>query len=128
MTHVLDSGGVSRLVADRALIAALRQRELWPPEVPAVVLVECLTGDHRRDHAVNRLVSMCMVRPVDEPMARRAAALRGRSGRADEISAVDAVVVALAERLDSAVVVTSDPRDITRLAAQSPRAIRGLAV
>ena len=78
MTHVLDSGGLSRLVAARALIAALRQRELWPPEVPAVVLVECLTGDHRRGHAVNRLVSMCMVRPVDEPMARRAAALRTR--------------------------------------------------
>lgn len=128
MIHVLDSGGVSRLVADRAFIAALRQRELWPPEVPAVVLVECLTGDHRRDHAVNRLVSMCVVRPVDEPMARRAAALRGRSGRADEISAVDAVVVALAERLGSAVVLTSDPRDITDLVNETGQPIRVLAV
>jgi predicted nucleic acid-binding protein len=128
MTHVLDSGGVSRLVQGRALLALLRQRGEWPPEVPAVVLVECLTGDHRRDHAVNRLLSMCIVRPVDEPLARRAAVLRGRSGRADEIAATDAVVVALAERVDSAVVVTSDPRDITDLVDQSGRPVRVVAV
>lgn len=112
----------------RALLALLRQRGEWPPEVPAVVLVECLSGDHRRDHAVNRLLSMCIVRPVDEPLARRAAVLRGRSGRADEIAATDAVVVALAERVDSAVVVTSDPRDITDLVAQSGQKIRVLPV
>ena len=127
MTYVLDSGGVSRLAGDRAVLAVLRDRGPLPPEVPVVVLVESLTGDHRRDHAVNRLLSMCVVRPVDEARARRAATLRGRSGRADEISAVDAVVVALAERVDSAVVVTSDPRDITDLVNESGRQIQALA-
>ena len=45
---VLDSGAVTRL-AERsrdalALILALRGEGLWPPMVPAVVLVECLQG------------------------------------------------------------------------------------
>jgi hypothetical protein len=45
---VLDSGGVTRL-AERsqqaaALVEALRDEGLWPPLVPAVVLVECLQG------------------------------------------------------------------------------------
>nr|WP_159898758.1 hypothetical protein [Ornithinibacter aureus] len=71
---------------------------------------------------------MCIVRPVDEALARRAAALRGGSGRAAQIAATDAVVVALAERLESAVVVTSDPRDITDLVSGARQTIGVLAV
>ena len=128
MTYVLDSGGVSRLAGDRAVLTVLRDGGQLPPEVPAIVLVECLTGDARRDHAVNRLLAMSMVRPVDEPLARCAADLRGRTGRAGEITATDAVVAALAERVESAVIVTSDPKDLTDLTAQTGGDIRVLAV
>ena len=54
--------------------------------------------------------------------------LRTATGSAGEISAVDALVMAFAEGCDEPTVLTSDPRDLTRLAAQSPRAIRVLAV
>jgi hypothetical protein len=57
---VLDSGGVTRL-AERsreslALIVAFREQGLWPPKVPAVVLVECLQGHAGRDANENRFL------------------------------------------------------------------------
>jgi predicted nucleic acid-binding protein len=124
MTVVLDCGGVSFLAADRAVLTVLRERGEWPPLVPSVVLAECLTGDHRRDHAVNRLLTMCLVPDVDEPLARRAAALRTATRRAGTVSAVHAVVVALAERHPSSVVVTSDPDDVRALAAHAAAEVR----
>ena len=39
---------------------------MWPAQVPAVVLTESLTGDHRRDFHLNRLLRACQVRDVDE--------------------------------------------------------------
>ncbi|HQF02565.1 MAG TPA: hypothetical protein PK868_01085 [Phycicoccus sp.] len=126
MTAVLDSGGLSAIARERETVATLISRGLWPPEVPAVVLVECLTGDHRRDHATNRVIDLCMVREVSETMSRRAATLRTRTGRAASISAVDAVVVALAEGLENPTVITSDEHDVRDLSAQSNRAIRVL--
>ena len=94
VTLVLDSGGLTALAAQRARLHELRRRGLWPAQVPAVVLAESLTGDHRRDFDVNRLLRACQVRDVDEPQAREAARLRATTGRAGSISAVDAVVVA----------------------------------
>lgn len=116
---VLDSGGLSRL-AERSVVArerlrALRDADLWPPVVPAVVLTESLTGDHRRDVRSERLLSMCDVRPVDEPMARRAARLRFLARRG---SGIDAIVVAAAE-WGSRVVVTQDHRDLAALAVHT---------
>ena len=67
-----------------------------------------------------------MVREVSETMSRRAATLRTRTGRAASISAVDAVVVALAEGLENPTVITSDEHDVRDLSAQSNRAIRVL--
>ncbi len=116
---VLDAGGVSRL-AERsqrasALLAALRREELWPPLVPAPVLVECLTGHAGRDANVNRLLRTCTVgERVSEMLARRAAALRFAARRG---SAVDALVVASAE--PDGVVLTSDLGDLRALAAYS---------
>jgi hypothetical protein len=116
---VLDAGGVSRLAerstAAAALIAALRAAGSWPPVVPSIVLVECLTGDPHRDAAENRLLKACEV--TDElsvELCRRAARLRTQAGRG---SAVDAVVVAAAEPGGS--VLTSDPRDLRALAAHA---------
>ncbi len=115
MTLILDSGGVSALAGNRARLSELRRRGVWPPEVPTVVLTEALTGDHRRDFHANHMLGMCLVREVTEQLARDAAALRSTTGRAASISAVDAVVAALAARSSNPVVLTSDPDDLTLL-------------
>lgn len=113
---VLDSGGVSHLAARNrtrlALVRALRQQGLWPPVVPTVVLVECLTGQGPRDAAVHRvLTAVEVVELVPLSVARRAASLRAQARRG---SAVDALVVALAE--PGGTVMTADGKDVGLLA------------
>lgn len=114
---VLDSGGVSRL-AERtsqsaSLIAALRERDLWPPAVPSIVLVEVLTSQLRNDANTNRFLKTCDVgTALPVPQARRAAALRYRAGRG---SAVDAVVIATAEPDGTAL--SGDLGDLKAMAA-----------
>lgn len=113
---VLDSGGVSRLaVRSRrvaALILALRARDLWPPLVPSVVLVECLQGHAGRDAHANAFLKTCdIVEHVPERLARRGALLRRKAGRG---SAVDALVVAFAE--PDGTVLTGDLDDLAALA------------
>jgi len=116
VTLVLDSGGLSMLVRSRARLEELRRRGEWPALVPAVVLTEALTGDHRRDLHENRLLRTCDVRPTDEALARKAAALRTAVDRARAPSAVDAIVVALADDVGGATVLTGDLRDLRALA------------
>ena len=118
---VLDSGGVSRLaVRSRqvaALILALRERDLWPPLVPSVVLVECLQGHAGRDAHANAFLKTCdLVEEIPERVARRAALLRRKARRG---SAVDAVVVAFAE--PDGTVLTGDPDDLAALAESTDR-------
>jgi hypothetical protein len=114
---VLDSGAVTRL-AERsgwaaALIAALRAEGLWPPLVPSVVLVECLTGEGTRDAAQHRFLRACdVVEAVPVRIARRAAWLRARARTG---SAVDALVVAAAEPRGT--VLSGDLGDLRALAA-----------
>lgn len=113
---VLDSGAVTRL-AERsaraaALIAALRAESLWPPVVPSVVLIECLTGEGSRDAVHNRFLRTCDVADsVPIPLARRAAWLRTRARTG---SAVDALVTAVAE--PGGTVLTGDLADLRALA------------
>src|ERR1019366_2506541 len=60
----------------------LRRRGLWPAQLPAVVLAEALTGDHRRDFHANRLLRACQVRDVATAAAgRRRASPPGRARR-----------------------------------------------
>lgn len=115
MRVVLDAGGVSGLASDPAALAALIKVIEVPPRIPVVVLCEALTGDHRRDHGVNRLLRECELVPIDDTLARAAARLRTRTGRAGSISAVDALVAALAAETPSCTVLTSDPNDIGTL-------------
>jgi hypothetical protein len=116
---VLDSGAVTRL-AERsaraaALIGALRAEGLWPPVVPSVVLVECLTGDGPRDAAEHRFLRTCDVtETVAVTLARRAAWLRARARQG---SAVDALVTAAAE--PGGTVLTGDDADLRALAAHA---------
>jgi hypothetical protein len=116
---VLDSGAVTRL-AERsaraaALIAALRAEGLWPPVVPSMVLVECLTGDGSRDAGQHRFLRICDVTAaVPVTLARRAAWLRARARQG---SAVDALVTATAE--PGGTVLTGDVADLRALASQA---------
>lgn len=113
---VLDSGAVTRL-AERsaraaAVIAALRAEGLWPPMVPTVVLIECLTGEGSRDAMPSRFLRTCDVaESVPVPLARRAAWLRARARTG---SAVDALVTAVAE--PGGTVLTGDLADLRALA------------
>jgi hypothetical protein len=114
---VLDSGAVTRL-AERsgraaAVIAAFRGQGLWPPVVPSVVLVECLTGKGSRDAAQHRFLRTCdIVEGVPVRLARRAAWLRARARTG---SAVDALVIAVAEPRGT--VLSGDLGDLRTLAA-----------
>jgi predicted nucleic acid-binding protein len=116
---VLDSGAVTRL-AERstraaALITAFRDGGLWPPVIPSMVLIECLTGTGSRDARQNRLLRTCDVtETIPVPVARRAAWLRARARRG---SAVDALLVAVAE--PGGTVLTGDPADLRGLAAHA---------
>jgi hypothetical protein len=69
--------------------------------------------DGARQARLARLLRGCEVESVDEPIARAAGQLLGRSRTAD---GVDAVVVLCAARRGG-VVYTSDPDDLTHLAA-----------
>ena len=86
-----------------------------PAFVPSIVLVECLSGRQHTDAVVNRFLKTCVV--VDGPherLARRAGSLRAKAGRG---SAVDAVVVAMAE--PGGTVITSDIKDLAALASHA---------
>ena len=116
---VLDSGGVTRLARRSqdaaAMIAALVRDGAWPPIVPSVVLVECLSGRQRHDVLTNRFLKTCeIVEEVPQQLARRAAALRASARRG---SAVDAVVVAVAE--PGGAVLSGDLADLRALAAHA---------
>lgn len=116
---LLDSGAVTGLARqNRQASESIRlvgNKELWSTVVPSVVLVECLTGQQPTDATVNRFLKKCTVLDgPQEKMARRAATLRTLAGRG---SAVDAVVVAMAE--PGGAVLTGDVKDLKALAAHA---------
>ena len=121
---ILDSGGVTGLLRRPERLQTLSNDRLWPAHVPAVVLTEILTGDHRRDFHVNRLLKLCQIWNVTEPVARVAALMRTKTGRAATISVTDAIVVALAAQHAQALILTSDPDDLAALAAHCESEIR----
>ena len=61
-------------------------------------------------------MNTCFVEPLDEALAKSAGGLCGKAKVAD---VVDAAVVASAARRGDAVL-TSDPRDLRRLASHAP--------
>jgi hypothetical protein len=124
MTLVLDSDGITMLAGNRARLEELRRRGEWPALVASVILVEALTGDHRRDFHENRLLRTCEIRSVDETLARQAARLRASVSGRRSPSAADAVVVALADDVGGAVVLSSDPGDLRALARHTTNDVR----
>ena len=124
MTLVLDSHGLTMLAGNRARLEELRRRGEWPAIVPCVVLTEALTGDHRRDFHENRLLRTCDVRAVEEELTRSAARLRSRVLARRRPSAVDAIVVALADDVGGATVLSSDPNDLRALARHTTNQVK----
>lgn len=119
---VLDSGALSLFAAgDPRMLAVLEavQRDDGIAYVPTVCLVESLTG-RARDANLNRRLKGTRTVPLDETGAREAAARRAAVESAD---VAGPVVVATAARV-AAVVVTTDPEDISALAdAGNPRVV-----
>ncbi|MGH3928595.1 MAG: PIN domain-containing protein [Pseudonocardiaceae bacterium] len=106
-----------------ALLAAERRhRGLWAlheqclaggirPIVPVVILAQAWRGTPHAN--LSRLLRGCRVTPDTEELGKAAGATCGRAGTSD---VVDALVVVTALRLN-ALVVTSDPDDLQRLAS-----------
>ena len=119
MDLVLDSGALSALAGHRGRerVRALRKRGLWPPVVPSVVCAEALSGRSGPDAPVNQLLHACdVLEDFELSTARRAGALRFAAKRG---SAIDAIVVAVAEQQTDPVVLTTDLPDLTALAART---------
>lgn len=113
MTLILDTGALVALDrGDRSMWRRLKL-ELAAGEVPA--LHGGIVGQAWRGGARQALLARALaafdVRPLDEPLGRRAGVLLARAKRAD---VVDAALVLLAN--DGDTIVTSDPKDITALA------------
>ncbi len=118
---ILDSGALTRLSARTktalSLITSFHDQGLWPPVVPTVVLAESLHGHPGRDANTNRFLKTCLIETnVSVDVATRASSLRRRARTG---SAVDAIVVALAE--PDGTVLTTDPGDLNALAAYAAR-------
>jgi hypothetical protein len=124
---VLDSGGLTALCEGSA---QARSNLHWVVRhtdrirIPTPVLVECTTGDGARDAELNRVLGI-LIRATaaltvpDEATARRAGRLRFLA-RSDD--GIDALVAAAAiDDGSPALLLTSDPGDLTRLLARDPQ-------
>ena len=99
---------------DRAMIARLRVAQQRGVELRSNAMVVAQVWRDRQGRQVNlaRLLRAVDVRSVDHHDGRQAGVLLGLAGTADPI---DASVVLLAQPGDR--ILTSDPEDLTRLAA-----------
>ncbi len=111
-------GPAARRDRVRALAAVMRSREL-PIGTVAAVLAEVVRG-RRRDAGVFAGLrrERVEVHPVDTRTGIRAGQLLGHVGSGSAL-AIDAFLVATADVLGGAVVATTDPGDLRRLAAHA---------
>jgi predicted nucleic acid-binding protein len=108
-----DTGMLLAAEANRPAAWALHRRALergLVPVVPAAVLAQAWRGGPQP--MLSRLLVGCEVEPIDEPMARHAGRACARASTSDVVDAM-VVVGALARR---ELVITSDARDLARLA------------
>lgn len=113
MTLILDTGALVALERGERSMWRRLKLEIAAAAVP--VLHGGIVGQAWRGGARQALLARALaafdVRPLDEPLGRRAGALLARAKRNDVI---DAALVLLAN--DGDTIVTSDPKDITSLA------------
>jgi len=122
---VLDTGALLALAARDQQAAFLRRgllRLRASVLVPIVVLPECVRGRGPRDAAVERALRVAALLPLTESAARHAGALLATTGarRGGAALTIDAMVVATAAELRGCVLLTGDPGDLGRLAADLP--------
>lgn len=120
---ILDSGAVIALSRhdERARAYLTRALELGlRVHVPVPVVAETVRGN-ARDAPVHRVLNAIDSIPAaTERVGRRAGQLPGQA-RSDHT--VDALVVAQALELPSAIVLTGDPGDLERLATKRPNVL-----
>ena len=110
---VLDAGAFvavdrgEQAMMTRLRVALANQVDL---RTSAIVVGQVWRNPDGRQARLAQLLQAVDVRPVDEPMGRRAGVLLARAGTTDPI---DATVVSVAEPGDR--ILTSDPDDIQRL-------------
>ena len=115
---VLDAGAlVAADRGDRAMAARLRVAANDGIELRtnAMVVAQVWRDRHGRQANLARLLRAVDIRPIQDQDGRAAGLLLAAAGTAD---AIDASVVLLAERGDR--ILTSDPDDLTHLAAATP--------
>ena len=112
---ILDAGALVAVDRDdRAAVARLRAAQQHGLELRtnAMVVAQAWRDRHGRQVSLARLLQATDVRAVTQPDGRAAGVLQAEAGTSDP---VDATVVLLAGPGDR--ILTSDPGDITRLAA-----------
>jgi hypothetical protein len=114
MTLILDAGAFLAVEKNHRALVALLKGELLARRVPVTHggVVGQVWRDGGRQVRLARLLRGVVVPPRAADRGRRAGTLVGRAGKSDVI---DASVVLLAEDGDS--ILTSDPRDLEKLAA-----------
>jgi predicted nucleic acid-binding protein len=106
----------------RALITVIRSREL-PVGTVAAVLAEVVRGrpaDAGLFAGVRR--ERVEVYPVETRVGVRAGQLLGKIRGGSEM-AIDALIVAVADLAGGAIIATTDPKDLKRLAAYAERVL-----
>ena len=121
MTDILDSGALIALEGDdrrmwRRFKGALRAES--PPRTHGGVVAQVWRGGTGRQARLAVALQAVEVVPLDAELGRSAGVLIAGSGLAD---AFDAALVALADHGDQ--IITSDPSDLSILAAASNRRI-----
>jgi len=114
---VLDAGALVAVDRDdRAMMARLRAAQQHGAELRtnAMVIAQVWRDSHGRQASLARLLRAVDVRAVSHHDGRQAGVLLGVAGTADP---VDATVVLLAGPGDR--ILTGDPDDLTRLAAEA---------
>ncbi len=110
----LDSGALIQAEKDVRIEATIEEwfRNGAVLLIPAPVIAECIRNGPR-DAAANRLIrKIDNVADVTENVARRAGAMLGRVKGS---STVDSLIAASAEMAGATDILTSDPKDLTKL-------------
>lgn len=89
------------------------------PVVPAPVLAQAWRGGSRQA-SLTRLLALCEIEPMSEPLARAVGVIVGRSSVSDVVDS--AVVEGALRRADG--IVTSDPDDISAIAEALGKRLR----
>ena len=121
---ILDAGGLLALASGSGIArAALARavREGYVVVIPTPVLAQVHRGGRDRAHVDRVVKAVDALLPTSEHVARRAGELQAKTGTSD---AVDAIVAAEALASVPALVLTTDPGDLSLLLDGEPEAAR----